>query len=83
MIRILYIRGINEIIGYDCGSSNFNTTTVSLLDVKECDIPLIGPQVQKIIIQLLNYQNLNQLMSFNAKFLFHELYIIVECTLIY
>jgi len=66
IIWIFNIRNIN-------GSSNFNATTVSLLDVEDCDIPLIEPQVQKINIQLLQLSKF-ELINVNAKFLFQELY---------
>jgi len=67
IIWILNIRDINGIIGYDCGSSNFNTTTVSLLDVEECDIPLIEPQVQKINIQLLQLSKFESINVIQCK----------------
>ncbi|XP_070518973.1 uncharacterized protein [Cardiocondyla obscurior] len=41
------------IIGYDCGSANLNITTLSLLDVENCNIPLTQPQVDRTYIQLL------------------------------
>jgi len=31
-------RETHEIIGYDCGSPLTNITTMSLLDIEECDI---------------------------------------------
>ncbi|XP_071573424.1 uncharacterized protein [Temnothorax nylanderi] len=51
--QFLYIQRINGIIGYDCGTSNFNVTTVSLLEIEECNIPLMEPHVEETNIQLL------------------------------
>ncbi|EZA50691.1 hypothetical protein X777_11123 [Ooceraea biroi] len=47
-----YIHGTNGIVGYDCGSANLNTT-LSLLNVEDCNIPMTEPQVPKTYIQLL------------------------------
>ncbi|XP_071653561.1 uncharacterized protein [Temnothorax longispinosus] len=49
----LNIQPIYGIIGYDCGTSNFNVTTVSLLEIEECNIPLIEPHIEETNIQLL------------------------------
>ncbi|KYN09194.1 hypothetical protein ALC57_18687 [Trachymyrmex cornetzi] len=48
----LYIPQVNGIVGYDCGSTHLNVTTLSLLDVESCDIPLTQPQIEKTYIQL-------------------------------
>jgi len=60
VIGFLCIHGTYGIVGYDCGTTNLNITTVSLLDVEKCNIPLIEPHVQGIPIQLL------QLSKFEA-----------------
>jgi len=39
IIMIAWSRETHEIIGYDCGSPLTNITTMSLLDIEECDIP--------------------------------------------
>lgn len=43
----------HAIIGYDCGTSNLNITTVSLLEVGECDIPIRDIKEEIVEIQLL------------------------------
>ncbi|XP_070516614.1 uncharacterized protein [Cardiocondyla obscurior] len=53
IIGQLLINGTYGIIGYDCGTTNLNITTVSLLEIEECDIPIIEPQVIDVPIQLL------------------------------
>lgn len=50
---ILFTGKNGEIIGYDCGTSNLNVTTVSLLNIEECNIPTTKPHVQETYIQLL------------------------------
>lgn len=49
----LWIRVSEEIIGYDCGSASTNITTLSLLNIEECDIPPQEVVSQKRYIQLL------------------------------
>ncbi|XP_057319183.1 uncharacterized protein LOC130664100 [Microplitis mediator] len=41
------------LLGYDCGGGNLNLTTISLLDVEECDIPETKVKTENIKIQLL------------------------------
>ena len=43
---------VHAIIGYDCGSNHLNITTLSLLEVGECDIPEPHVQVDKVYVQL-------------------------------
>lgn len=42
-----------SLIGYDCGGSTFNTTTISLNGIGECNIPLSEPKPTDVYIQLL------------------------------
>lgn len=60
IIWSLYHHETTAIIGYDCGSAHLNVTTLSLLDIEECNIPLAQPQVLRTYIQLL------QLSKFEA-----------------
>ena len=41
------------IIGFDCGSNQSNITTLSLLEVGECDLPQSQVHVERTYIQLL------------------------------
>lgn len=47
------ITGTMAIIGYDCGSSNLNVTTLSLIDVGDCDIKKPEVEASPVYIQLL------------------------------
>ena len=53
IIWICNIQGAKGIIGYDCATTNLNVTTISLLDIEDCEIPVIKPHVQETKIQLL------------------------------
>ena len=50
---LLWSGTVHAIIGYDCGTNHLNITTLSLLEVGECDIPEPQVQVEKIYVQLL------------------------------
>lgn len=48
-----FLPSSRAIIGYDYGTSNLNITTVSLLEVGECDIPIRDIKEETVEIQLL------------------------------
>ena len=50
---LLWSITVHAIIGYDCGTNHLNITTLSLLEVGECDISEPQVQVEKIYVQLL------------------------------
>lgn len=50
---ILWLRNTHGIIGYDCGAPAANLTTLSLLNIEECDIPQTPVNVSKEFVQLL------------------------------
>ncbi|XP_057340584.1 uncharacterized protein LOC130677748 [Microplitis mediator] len=43
----------NGFIAYDCGAPAANMTTLSLVDIQKCDIPITKPQTTKTKIQLI------------------------------
>ena len=49
----LFIPNTHALIAYDCGGKEINVTTVSLLDVEDCDIPTMDLEPEKKNIQLL------------------------------
>ena len=53
LIIIAKIQFNKAIIGYDCGTKTLNVTTVSLLEVGECDIPMRELKTGEKKIQLL------------------------------
>jgi len=52
-ILIMWAREIYGIIGYDCESAFANLTTLSLINVEECDVPLQSVNSSKVYVQLL------------------------------
>lgn len=52
-ILIIWARPSYGIIGYDCGSASTNLTTLSLINVEECDVPLPNVETTRVFIQLL------------------------------
>jgi hypothetical protein len=53
LLLLSSLRPSYGLIGYDCGSKYLNVTTLSLLNVGECNIPYSEPNVTKTYIQLL------------------------------
>ena len=49
----ILIRSTTSLLAYDCGGKEINVTTVSLLDVGDCDIPSIDIKTEEKSIQLL------------------------------
>ncbi|XP_048512599.1 uncharacterized protein LOC125501329 [Athalia rosae] len=52
LILLLPTRALG-LVGYDCGGPNLNISTVSLIDVGDCDIPDVNPNTTSPYIQLL------------------------------
>jgi len=53
LILIIVLSEASALIGFDCGGQNLNVTTVSLLDVGECDLKIRKPNTSSVHIQLL------------------------------
>lgn len=54
LLGVMWIMRLSQgMIGYDCGTSMTNITTVSLLEVEDCDIPSPTLNVTSVRIQLL------------------------------
>lgn len=60
------------LIGYDCGSSHLNITTVSLLEIGECDIPVRDIKEETIEIQLLQAVEYQETPVIQCKLEFHR-----------
>ena len=50
--EFVYIKTINAIVGFDCDSNQSNISTLSLLEVGECDLPRTQVHVERTYIQL-------------------------------
>lgn len=55
------------IIGYDCGTPSANFTTLSLIDVEECDVPLPQVNSSKIFLQLLQIEEFKSVEVIQCK----------------
>lgn len=43
----------SALLGFDCGGSGMNVTTMSLLDTGDCDMPITEPRSSDVYVQLL------------------------------
>lgn len=56
-----------KFIGYDCGSRSLNVTTLSLLDVEDCEIPNDNVAVEETYVQLLQLNDYTETRAFQCK----------------
>lgn len=61
------INHASAIRGYDCGTKTMNVTTVSLLDVGDCDIPEESIKTEEAMIQLLQIIDFQKTMVTHCK----------------
>ncbi|KYQ50688.1 hypothetical protein ALC60_10231 [Trachymyrmex zeteki] len=54
-------------IGYDCGSASTNLTTLSLVNIEECDIPLQNVNSTKVYVQLLQVNDFKSVRVIQCK----------------
>lgn len=55
----IFIRPVVSLIGFDCGGQHLNITTISLLDVGECNLNIKQPNTTSVYIQLLQLSEYN------------------------
>ncbi|CAD6227315.1 GSCOCG00011971001-RA-CDS, partial [Cotesia congregata] len=60
------------LVGYDCGGSSMNTSTLSLLDVRECKIENTRPQSETVNIYLLQPAEIIQVHVMECKILINR-----------
>lgn len=48
------------LVGYDCEGESFNVTTISLLDMRECDTNNLEPEKEETYIQLMQLSDFDQ-----------------------
>lgn len=76
ILLLLYsIRPVEGIIGYDCTGATLNITTVSLLEIGECDIPAQEVNETAVHIQLLQ---VNQYSSIQVRQCKIEIYRVIR-----
>lgn len=59
LLVLVYINTVNSLIGFDCGGQHLNITTISLLDVGECNLNINQPNTTDVYIQLLQLSEYN------------------------
>lgn len=64
---LMVLRSTYGIIGYDCGSASANLTTLSLLNIEECDIPLQSVNSSRVYIQLLQINEFDSVKVIQCK----------------
>ena len=62
----------NAFIGYDCGSWNLNVTTLSLLEIEECELPETNVEVSEKYVQLLQINEYSETKIIQCKFETHR-----------
>ncbi|XP_011880368.1 PREDICTED: uncharacterized protein LOC105568908 [Vollenhovia emeryi] len=67
LILIIKTQRTYGIIGYDCGSASANLTTLSLINVEECDIPLPSVNSSRVYIQLLQLNDFKSVKVIQCK----------------
>ncbi|XP_071577514.1 uncharacterized protein [Temnothorax nylanderi] len=67
LIITIWIRQTYGIIGYDCISPTTNLTTLSLINVEECDIPLPKVNSSQVFIQLLQLNEFESVKVIQCK----------------
>lgn len=55
------------LIGYDCGARTLNITTLSLLEVGDCELPDVNINTTQKYIQLLQISDYSELMVRQCK----------------
>ena len=72
LLLCVIISNSNAFIGYDCGSRNLNVTTLSLLEVEECELPETNVDVSKKYVQLLQINEYSETKIIQCKFETHR-----------
>ena len=72
LLLCVIIINANVFIGYDCGSRNLNVTTLSLLEVGECELPERNVDVSEKYVQLLQINEYSEMKIIQCKFETHR-----------
>ncbi|KAL6421669.1 hypothetical protein ACFW04_014484 [Cataglyphis niger] len=67
IVLLLGLPSAYGIIGYDCGSASANLTTLSLLNIEECDIPQQNVNSSRTYIQLLQINEFESVKVIQCK----------------
>ena len=72
IIIFLLTNTAQAMIGYDCGSRSLNVTTLSLINVGECEIPQQQVNISQRYIQLLQLNEFNDVKVIQCKLEIHR-----------
>jgi len=64
---LLFIKTTKGLIGYDCGGYGLNITSLSLLDIGDCDVEDIEPVTQDVYVQLLQLSDFDKTQVIQCK----------------
>ncbi|XP_070512818.1 uncharacterized protein [Cardiocondyla obscurior] len=67
LLLTISISSTHGIIGYDCGSAAANLTTLSLIDLEECDIPTVSINTTQVYLQLLQIDDFTSVKVIQCK----------------
>ncbi|KYN07828.1 hypothetical protein ALC62_01201 [Cyphomyrmex costatus] len=67
LLTLLLTKSVSGLLGYDCGGTSFNVTTVSLLEVGECHSTDSRPNSTSIYIQLLQIADYSEVKTISCK----------------
>jgi len=67
VLTLLLAKTASGLLGYDCGGTSFNVTTVSLLEVGECHSADSRPNSTSVYIQLLQIADYSEIRTMSCK----------------
>ena len=68
----LLVHAATALVGYDCGSRSLNITTISLLDVGQCEIPPSSLNISRKYVQLLQVNEFSEPQAIQCKLEIHR-----------
>jgi len=67
-IAISFIAALaRSLVGYDCGCQALNITSLSLLDIGNCELEDIEPNNQQVYVQLLQLSDFDKAQAIQCK----------------
>jgi len=68
LIAISFIAApAHSLVGYDCGGQGLNITSLSLLDIGNCELEDIEPNNQQVYVQLLQLSDFDKTQAIQYK----------------
>ncbi|KYN00131.1 hypothetical protein ALC62_09092 [Cyphomyrmex costatus] len=67
IIVLIFAPLTQGLIGYDCGGEGFNISTLSLLDVGNCDLEDVEPREEEVYIQLMQMSDYDKVPAIQCR----------------